>query len=130
MRQAAGPLSRNQAANDLAACPFGAMGLPDLWSSLRKDSMTRCNANQVAVSVRPERESYVSGVSGQWSVADWAFIVNALNHCYRLACFACAFYSAPRLLEECGKPIAGHRSALPNHFQRPQLAARSIFGTV
>ena len=46
-KQAVGCLSRAQAANDLAACPIGAMELPGGWSSIRKGSMPRRYTSQV-----------------------------------------------------------------------------------
>ena len=56
--------SLGQAANDLAACSIGTMGLPSVWLSIRAGSMIRQCTSQVNRCVASEDVLYMPGCMG------------------------------------------------------------------
>jgi len=56
-------MSRNQAANDLAACPFGAMELPGVWLSISEGLRDPVRDEPSCQAANPSAKD-----SGQWQV--------------------------------------------------------------
>ena len=71
----------------------------------------------------------IIGLACETALSESPVIVNALDHLYRLSCFAYAFHSAPRLSGGATDPSRSAGLCI-QRAQCPHLAARSIIGAV